>query len=141
MRVIEELEAWGHPNITGENPKTFEITKDRNLTRRGDCIIAVKASRGAADLSRDFKDLARRDDAKITVIIESDDLMEEAVGWGNPNLTFTHPKDLVARRSRFTCSRTLMIGSDKAAGDFSRGLIQHLKDPNSRVKIYIIVEI
>ena len=77
MRVIEALEAWGHPNVTGENPKTFEVTTEKTLTRRGDCIIAVNASKGAADLSEDFKKLARRDDTKITVIVQAGDVEGE----------------------------------------------------------------
>ena len=141
MRVIEDIEAWGHPNITGKNSRTFEITKDKDLTRRGDCIIAVKASKGAADLSRGFKSLAKRKDVKITVIIKIDGLMDEAVGWGSPGLTLTHTEDLVARKSGFTCNRTFMVRSDKAAKDFSRELIHRLKNPSTMVKIFIIAEV
>ena len=141
MRVVEEVEAWGHPNVTGRNSRTFEVTKEKNLTRRGDCIIAVNASKGAIDLSEAFKKLARRKDAKITVTLVADGLEEIAVGWGGPELTFTHTEDLVARKSGFTCSRTLMVGADKAAIDFSRSLIQRLKSPQQRVKITLVVEI
>jgi len=141
MRVVEEIEASGHQNITGRNSKTFEITKEKNLTRRGDCILAVKASKGAIDLSEDFKDLARREDARIIVTVKADDLEEIVVGQGSPELTFTHKEDLVARRSSFTCGRTLMVGSDKAAIDFSRSLVQRLKNPEQKVKITLIAEV
>lgn len=140
MRVVEELWARGHPNITAENGKTFEVTMEENLTRRGDCVIAVSASKGAADLSDDFKDLARREDTKITVVVKAGNLEEAAVGWGSPKLTYSHKGDLVARKSSFTCSRTLMTMSDKASADFSRRLIQRLKDPRLKAKITIIAE-
>jgi hypothetical protein len=140
MRVVEALEAWGHPNVIGENRKTFEVTKEKTLTRRGDCIIAVNASKGAADLSEDFKKLARRDDAKITVIVRVGDVEETAVGWGSPKLTYSHKEALVARKSRFTCSRTLMIRSDKASTDFSRHLIRRLQDPRLKATITLIAE-
>ena len=94
MRIVEELEAWGHPNVTGKNNMTFEFTKEKTLTKRGDCIIAVNASKGADDLSDSFKDLARREDARITVLVRVDELEEVAVGWGNPKLTFIHKEDL-----------------------------------------------
>ena len=140
MRVVETLEAWGHPNVIGENRKTFEVTTEKTLTRRGDCIIAVNASKGAADLSEDFKKLARRDDAKITVIVRAGDVEETAVGWGSPKLTYAHKEAFVARKSRFTCSRTLMIRSDKASTDFSRCLIRRLQDTRLKVTITIIAE-
>jgi hypothetical protein len=140
MRVVETLEAWGHPNVIGENRKTFEVTTEKTLTRRGDCIIAVNASKAPADLSEDFKKLARRDDAKITVIVRAGDVEETAVGWGSPKLTYAHEEAFVARKSRFTCSRTLMILSDKASTDFSRRLIRRLQNPQLKVTITIIAE-
>ena len=141
MRVVEEVEAWGHPNISGRNGKTFEVTKEKSLTRRGDCVIAINASKGAVDLSDEFKKVARREGAKITVIVKVEGLEEVAVGWGSPKLTFTHREDLVARKSSFTCSRTLMIRSDKASTDFSRRLIHRLTDPLRKAVITIVAEI
>jgi len=140
MRVVEALEAWGHPNVTGENRKTFEVTTEKTLTRRGDCIIAVNASKGVADLSEDFKKLARRDDTKITVIVRAGDVEERAVGWGSPTLSYAHKKSFVARKSHFTCSRTLMIRSDKASTDFSRDLIRRLQDHRLKATITLIAE-
>ena len=140
MRVIETFEAWGHPNVIGENSKTFEVTTEKTLTKRGDCIIAVNASKSPADLSENFKKLARRDDTKITVIVQADDVEETAVGWGSPKLTYSHEGAFVARKSRFTCSRTLMIRSDKASTDFSRRLIQRLQNPQLKTTITLIAE-
>jgi hypothetical protein len=140
MRIVEGLEAWGHPNVIGENRKTFEVTTEKTLTRRGDCIIAVNASKGAADLSDDFKKLARREDTKITVIVRIGDVEETAVGWGSPKLTYAHEEAFVARKSHFTCSRTLMIRSDKASTDFSRRIIRRLQDPQLKATITLIAE-
>jgi len=140
MRVVETLEAWGHPSVIGENRKTFEVTTEKTLTRRGDCIIAVNASKGPADLSEDFKKLARRDDAKITVIVRAGDVEETAVGWGSTKLTYAHEKAFVARKSRFTCNRTLMIRSDKASTGFSRRLIRRLQNPRLKATITLIAE-
>jgi hypothetical protein len=138
MRVVEAVAAWGHPNVTGKNRKTFEVTTETTLTRRGDCILAVNASKGAAALRDDFKVLARRDDVQITVVIRAGDVEETAVGWGSPKLTYAHERSFVARTSGFTCSRTLMIRSDKAAADFSRRLIRRLQDPWVPVTLRLI---
>lgn len=140
MRATETIQAHGHPNITAKNKTTFEITKETHLTKRGDCIIAVNATRGAQDLSDTFKQIATRDNAKITVIIETSNYRETATGRGNPQLTLSHPTDLVARKSNYTSDRTLMIEADKAAADFPRKLIKELQDPSQKITITIIAE-
>ena len=47
VKLVEELFAQGHPNILGTHRMTFEITKEHELSRRGDCIIAVNDDQGA----------------------------------------------------------------------------------------------
>ena len=141
MRIVEMLEAWGHRNIVAENRATFEITKDQHITKKGDCIIGIQASKGACELSEKFKWLARKDEARITVIIQSGNNREVVIGRGSSQLTFTHPSDLVARKSSYTCGRTLMIKTDKAAADLSRNLIEKLKNQNQKMEVTLIVEI
>ena len=41
--------------ITATHTTSFEITKERHLTAKGDCILAVDSSKGAADLSEEFR--------------------------------------------------------------------------------------
>jgi len=141
MRVSERIEAWGHVNVTAKNRTTFEVTKENHLTRRGDCIIAINASKGAQDLSDEFKQLARRGDARITVIIEAGASREVAVGRGDPRLTLSHTTDLVARKSSYTCDRTLMVEADRAAADLSRDLIKEVQKSSQRVMITLIAEV
>lgn len=141
MRIFEKIEAWSHPNVTARNRMTFEVTKEDHLTRRGDCIIAIKASKGARDLSDEFKQLARRGDAEITVIIEVGSCREVAKGRGDPRLTLSHTTDLVARKSSYTCDRTLMVGADKAAINLSRDMVKELQKPSQKVLVTLIVEL
>jgi len=141
MRVVERIEALGHRNITAKNRTTFEVTKDCHLTKRGDCIVAVNATKGAVDLSEEFKESAIQEGARIIVVVEVGGLKEVAKGWGSPLLTFIHPTDLVVRKSSYTCGRTLMINSDKAAKDFSRELVEHLKKPGQKVMVTLMVEV
>ncbi|MCJ7634033.1 DUF371 domain-containing protein [Candidatus Bathyarchaeota archaeon] len=141
MRVVEIVEAWGHPNVTAKNKTTFEITKETHLTKRGDCIIAIQSSKGAQDLREEFKKLVKREDAKITVKIEVGEYMEVAIGKGNPHLTLSHATDLVIRKSNYFCNRTLMVGSDKAARDFSLSLIRAVQNPSQKVLITLLVEV
>jgi hypothetical protein len=140
MRIVETIVAWGHPHITGKNSKTLEVTKNSALTKRGDCIIAVKASKGASDIGQSFKELVKQKDAIITLIVKVNNLTEVFVGRGSPQLSFTHREDLVVRKSNYTCSRTLMIQADKAAIDVSRRMIELLQNPQQKVEINLLVE-
>jgi hypothetical protein len=132
--------AHGHKNIVATHTTTFEITKEAALTRQGDCIIAVGATRAAIGLPIEFKQAARREGARITITVEANELKEVVKAWGSPKLTFTHSTDLVVRKSSYVCNRTLAIGADKAARDFSRKLVEKMKDPNQEMTVTLTVE-
>ncbi len=140
MKVVEVITAWGQENVLATNRSTFEITKDTHLTRRGDCIIAVAANKGIDDLSDDFKKALRKD-AKLVVVVRVADEEEVVEARGSPKLQLTHPTDLVVRKSDYICDRTLAIGANKAAKDFSRRLVEKLKNPEQRVKVTLTVEV
>jgi hypothetical protein len=140
MRVTEKIQAWGHPHITGSHRTTFEVTRAQDVSRSGDCVIAVAASKGAHGLTPAFKRLVRDERTQITVILEVDGLEDQAVGWGHPSLTLSHPEDLVARTSSFKCPRTVMIRANKAARDLSRSLIHRLHDPHQQIQLTFIAE-
>ncbi len=112
------------------------ITKEKEVGPRGDCIIAVAAGKGAADLSQDLK-RAIKSSYAINVTFEVDGLIEVVRGRGDPDLSLTHHTDIVLRKSLFTCDRTLAIAVDKAASDMSRDFVARLRDPAARVRITI----
>lgn len=140
-RVVEEIRAYGHPNIRATHRSTLEITKEEDLTPRGDCIIAVKADKGLYELSNEFKKIVRKDGSKIKLIIEVEGLKEEITGYGSSKLALNHPTDIVCRKSSYTCGRTLMIKANKAAMDLNREIIKKLKNPDTLVKITLIAEL
>jgi len=140
MKVNEVIYGHGHESIRSTHRTTFEITKDRTLTERGDCIVAVDASKAASDLSSDFKEYAKRADAVITITIETDKMKETIKAIGDLRLSFTDPKDIVVRKSTYVCGRTLATKADKAASDLSRELVKRLRDPSQRIKITLTVE-
>jgi len=140
-KTFEHIVARGHSKILATHRTTFEITEDEHLTERGDCIVAVKSTKGAKDLSPEFKRLARNDSARITVILDADGRKEVSIGRGTRQLSFTHPSDLVVRKSGFICGRTLMTHSNKSASDFSRSFVNRLRDPNTKIEITLVVEV
>jgi len=140
MKVTEVIEAHGHQNVRSTNKTTLEITKEAFLTKRGDCIVAVGADKGAADLHAKFRETARNQNARVTIKIEAGREKEVVEALGSPRLTLTHPTDLVVRKSDYVCGRTLAIRADRAANDLSRSLVEKLRNPKQRVKITLTAE-
>lgn len=138
--VTVVFSARGHKNVLSTHKTTFEVTKEMTLTKQGDCIVAVKTTKGAADLPHEFKEAARKEGVRIMVTIEADELTETITAEGSSQLQFTHQTDLVVRKSDYVCGRTLAIKADKAAIDFSRELVEKLKNPNQEVKVTLAVE-
>jgi hypothetical protein len=141
MKVEESIDARGHPMVQATHETTLEFTKETHLTKRGDCIVGVEASKGAADLSDEFKGIARNSTSRMTVFLRVGKYFEVIHGFGNQNLTLTHSTDLVIRKSNYTCNRTLMIRSDKAALDLPRGLVSLLRNPSCRISVRLVAEV
>jgi len=141
MKIVEFITARGHENIQGTHKTTFEFTKDLELTKRGDCIIAVSADKAVVDLNPSFKEALRKENARLSILIAAGEVRELVRASGSRRLRLTHPTDMVIRKSEFVCDRTLAIRADKAASDLSRDLVEKLKNPKQVVKITLTVEI
>ncbi len=123
---MDVITARGHSNITARHGTTIEITRDREMSRRADCIIGVKADKGSSQLSEEFKRAARNSNARIMVTLEANGFREVILGRGHEALTFEDADDLVIRKSDFICPRTLMVRADKASNDLDRRLVDSL---------------
>jgi len=141
MEVTEIILGYGHENIQATHKTTFEITKEAQLSRRGDCIIAVSANKTMTDFSSEFKENLHEEKAKIIILIEAGDAAEVVNAFGSPRLILTHRTDMVVRKSNYICNRTLAIQADKAACDLSRKLAEKLRNPKQKVKITLTVRV
>jgi hypothetical protein len=141
MEITETILACGHENIQATHKSTFEITKEAELSKKGDCIIAVSASKAMGDLSSEFKRNLRNENAKITILIEAGDVSDVVNASGSPRLILAHPTDIVVRKSNYICSRTLAIQADKAACDLSKNLLARLENPKQKVKVTLSVRV
>ncbi|MCW4005104.1 MAG: DUF371 domain-containing protein [Candidatus Bathyarchaeota archaeon] len=137
--VVEVVFGFGHEKVQATHKSTVEFTKEADLTWQGDCILVVSADKGAADLSTEFKELLRSPQAKLTVQIQVGNLTEQLQAQGSPQLSLTHPNEMVIRKSLFTSERTLAINADKAANDLSRELAKKLQNPKQQAKITLTV--
>ena len=141
MEETEIITAYGHSLVQSTHEKTFEITKDKHLTKRGDCIVAVRSDKAATDLSLDFKKATRNPKAEITITIEAGKEKETIKAKGDPRLSLTDPTDMVVRKSDYICNRTVAVKAQKAASDLSRRLVDKLQDPNQIVRVRLTVAV
>jgi len=131
--------AWGHPNIMARHRSTLMVTKDDYVTPRGDCIVAVRAEKALRDLHEDIRSWICRNGSIVTLTLDIDGYIFEVKGYGSGKLIADHPRDIVCRKSSYTCSRTLMIRADKAAIDIPREVVDILRREDTRVLVIIRV--
>lgn len=141
MIATEVVLAYGHENIRATHRTTLEITREPHLSKEGTCIIAVSANKTLADVSSTFKEIMRKNDAELTVLIEAGKTAELLVASGNSQLLLSHPTDMVIRKSGYICARTLAVKADKAANDLSRHVIAELENSKQKVKITLTAKL
>jgi len=124
------FKIYGHSNILGTHNNTIEFTKDSKLSKRGDCIIGIRADYDINDLLEIVST-----SSKIRVVIRVADIIEEINCVINKEFNDEH--EIVIRKSNFISKRTLGIRADKAAIDLSRELIKNLQNPKTRATVII----
>jgi uncharacterized protein len=139
-KIVEVIHAFGHPNIQASHPTTIMLTKERQVTKRGDCVVAVGADKSVADLSKEFKSALRQPNAKLAIELDVGGLVGQINAFGSPELVLSHPNDLVIRKSEFISDRTLAIKADKSSGELSKAVVEKLKNPKQQVTLTLTVE-
>jgi hypothetical protein len=127
-----EIPFYGHENIRGLHPRTIEITTEPDLTVQGDCIIGVSAKCGCKNIPKKLKKKLRDVRSKITLSIQVNDEIFQVSGSGSQDLILEHPHDIVIRKSKFLCPRTLAISCDKASDEIPRKMIKMLQSPKTK---------
>jgi hypothetical protein len=136
-KAEESFEARGHHNVLSTHKTTIMITKDENLTKRGDCIVAVNAEKGLSDLSDELKKIIKNEKSKIIFTLEAKGQRIKVNGYGHPDLSLTDPKEIVLRKSNYISNRTLMINANIAASDIPSEFIQLLQTSENEIIVTI----
>lgn len=139
MMVFEEITAYGHVNIRATHRTTFEITKEEEVTPRGDCIIGVRADKSARELDRDFKEALRNDDSILIIVLKANGLKDIVLAQGSTKLILEDDKKIIVRKSTYIEPATLGITANKAARDIDRKIIGFLRNPETIIKIKLLV--
>jgi hypothetical protein len=131
------IRARGHPNITARHPTTFMLTAEDDIGPRADCVVGVGAEAGAAGLDPELKRILRSG-RTVEIILSAGGVSERILAEGHRSLTLEHPTDIVVRKSRYICGRTVAISASKGAADLSRELVRRLRDPKTIVEMRVI---
>jgi hypothetical protein len=135
-----KFHARGHPSVSSTHPTTLELTKDAELSKKGDCIVAVGVSAGLRSLPKPIRNAlsSGASRARLTLTIGVHQFVVE--GRGAQGLTLSHPTDIVVRKSGFISDRTLMVHADRAAVDIPRSFVELLQDPSCKVLVELVVD-
>lgn len=125
--AVDIIEAWGHINVRATHETTFEITKEKELTPRGDCIIGVNATKSAADLNEELKNIIRNNEAILLIVLITENHRDTVIAKGSSKLTLSNPIKIIIRKSSYISDATIGIYSNKAAIDINRELINDLR--------------
>jgi len=121
-----EFFIYGHPNISATHKTTLEFTKDKEVSKKGTCIVGVNADFSFSEIKKLLKS------KKIKIIIEDGEIIADV----NPN--FKDKREIVIRKSDFKSKRTLGINANKAAINLSRKLVEKLQNPKTKIKVKIL---
>ena len=126
--ISEEVIFKGHPNVQSLHSRTIEITKDKNLTLKGDCIIGVNANKSCKDLLPKIKEKIKKNNSSIEIELIVEPYSFIIKGSGNEDLLLSNSKDIVLRKSKFICDRTLSINCNYGSLEIPREIIDLLKN-------------
>ena len=125
--------AYGHENILSIHPTTLEFTKDKSVTKKGDCIIAIRADFALEEIKKLIAECKKENNHKIRILIEAKGIKETINAVINP--LFSSSNEIVIRKSDFHSERTLATRADKSSKELSKQLIAKLKHSTTEIKV------
>jgi len=135
----DQVEFFGHPMVRSRHRNTIEVTRDKDLTLRGDCIIGVRADKGLSDLSSAVREAIRTDGSELFITVEIPDETFLIRAAGSSRLPLEDRHEMVIRKSEFISPRTLALRANVAAKDIPRGMVESLRNPDCRALLRIEV--
>ncbi len=137
---IEIVRFKGHKNVRATHRTTVEITREPELTPRGDCIIGVSADKGLRHFSSRFKEMVRVPGALVIALILTEHGDTDIIkGFGDPGLSLDDPDRIIIRKSGYVAPNTVMVRASKAAKDLSRSLVEALRGRCRGLAVFIVI--
>ena len=139
MTILEKIIAYGHENILCTHSTTIELTKENCLTKRGNCILGINASKACIDLNDGLKKTLKKG-RKLKITIKTDKFTDIFYGYGNKDLTLMDKNDIVFRKSDFICGRTVLINCTKSSHELNRELVQEIRSLHNKFSLTFEIE-
>lgn len=139
MTILEKIFAYGHENILCTHNTTIELTKENCLTKRGNCILGINASKACNDLNDGLKKILKKG-RKLKITIKTNQFTDTFYGYGNKDLTLMDKSDIVFRKSEFICGRTLLINCTKSSHELNRELVQEISSFHNKFSLTFEIE-
>ncbi len=137
---IEIVRFKGHKNVRAAHRTTVEITREPELTPRGDCIIGVSADKGLRHFSSRFKEMIRVPGALVIALILTEHGDADIIkGFGDPGLSLDDPDRIIIRKSSYVAPNTVMVRAGKAAKDLNRSLVEALRGECRGLAVFIVI--
>ncbi len=132
--------AFGHKNVLLTHRTTLEFTKHSSLTKKGDCIVGVKADFSLEKIKKFFSENpeSKTKGKKIVLMLRAGNSQERITAV--PNRNFSSEEEMVIRKGEFISERTFATNSDKAAKELSRDFVEKLKSPLCKIYVEISFE-
>lgn len=92
----------------------------------------MNADKACKDLKPCLKELLLKTGLVLKIEIIVEDLVFVMHAHSDPKLLLSDVNDLVIRRSKFICPRTLAISCDKAASDIPREMTRILRNHEAK---------
>ncbi|HII72655.1 TPA: HAD-IA family hydrolase [Candidatus Woesearchaeota archaeon] len=124
------FKAYGHPNILGTHMNTLEITKDKGVSERGNCIIAVGADFSGTKISEMAKQYGR-----LRVRLQVAGLTDETEFKANRDFSSDH--EIVIRLGNFESERTLGTDATKSSKMLDRRMIEKMQTPGQEMTVVV----
>jgi hypothetical protein len=133
---LDRIEFRGHKNILGTHRNSIELTKEPDVTKKGNCIIGVMASKACADLHPSLRNWISSG-KWLEFEVRIGDHSFTFRGRGSPELNLLDDKEIVLRRSDFASPRTAAINCSHSAREIPRDLIKALQNPDAKATLGI----
>lgn len=133
-----KFKVQGHENILATHKTTFEFTKEDFLTKRGDCILGVNADLDfEKDISKFRKALnsTNKKIRKIKILLNHGPYSDMIVGFFNNS--FSHPENMVIRKSAFIDERTFAYKANKSANELNKDIFNELKKKRQKGNLHV----
>lgn len=134
--ISEEILARGSPKITATDMSTIKLTKGNDVD---DATIGVRANKSGSSLSGEFKrTINSNKNCEVKILVDDEEVAFFA--YGSPALKLSDSNHITINKNDSIDEGTVLIISDKAAGDLDRDFVEKLKNPNSKIKVVLEVK-